>query len=267
MSKKITMKGLYGLGITSVTDFFKLMTKYQLVRDVGVAYINANRLTYDKKSGLIIFDGLREYFRFADSIREHQVIVISDIPTILKEITDLTPLDFDMQRSFEFNFTPIDTKPVIRSIASKTARVTTTFTGYNNLGYHVERVKNTSDIMAAFIGLTTLLNFDLRNRLRRHLNAFFQEKKCNLKPVIACVQQFIADNRDSKLKDEATTFITRFEEQGESYYKAVRATGQSKAIAKQYGVDPYAINYFRRMQNQLQIVDERNKKSNVTVLS
>lgn len=267
MQPTITMRGLFGLGITSVTDFFKLVNKYQVIRDAGIVYINATRMTYDKKATLVIFDGLREYFRFADSIKPNQVIVISDIPTILKEISDLVPLDYDNQRSFEFNFVPVDPKPVIRAVSSKTASVTTRLTGYNNLGYHVERVKNTSDIMAAYIGLTTLLNFDLRSKLRKNLNKFFQEKKCDLRPVINCVTNFVTDNRDSKLKEEAQTFLERFKDQGEAYYKAVRATGQSKVIAKQYGVDPYAINYFRRMQNQLQIVDERNKKSNVTVLS
>lgn len=269
MTKEITAKAFFGLGITSVADFFKLMTKSQVVREKGVGYINANSLDYNKKAALIIFDGLREFFRFSKEIRAHQVVVISDIPTVLKEIKDIVPLDFDNQRSFEFNFMPIDPKVVIRVLNSKTAEVKTTFTKYSNLGYHVERVKNTSDIMAAYIGLTTLLNFNLRHKLRRSLSKFFQEKKCNVKLVTNLVKQFIDEEnaKNSKLKEEAMIFIQRFEDQGQDYHKAVRSNTASKVVAKQYGADPYAINYFRRMQTQLQIVDERNKKSNVTVIA
>jgi hypothetical protein len=264
MTKTITAKAFFGLGITSVTDFFKLMSRYQLIRDNGVAYINANKLVYDKKAGLVIFDGLREFFRFADSIKENQVIVISEIPTVLKEITDITPLDYDLQRSFEFNFNPADPKPVLRAVSSKTARAITRLVSYNNLGYHIERVKSTSDLMAAFISMTTQMPFDIRSKLRRAMNKFFQTKKCDTKLVTSYVKQLVSES-DTKLKDEVNTFIDLFKAQGESYHKAVRLGGQSKVLAKQFGIDPYAINYFRRMQNSLQIVDVRNKKSNVEI--
>lgn len=266
MAKKekpsFTCKIIFGLGVTSVSDFVALMSKYKLVKEKGIQYVNANTTIYPKKAGLVVFSGVRELFRYHKSIRETQVLVVSEIPTVLKEVKDIVPLDYDQQRSFEFNFKEVDPHTVLLALRSKTVRITSEFTSYDNLGYHVERVKNTGDFIASYIALTSNLPFNVRTSIRRLLQKFFQAKKPHADTVISGVKDLC---QDYSVKSEIQRFAELFSEQAEAYHAAINHAGNIASVSKQYEVDQYAVAYLKKMIRSFTIVDERNRKSNVRV--
>lgn len=261
-SNSFTCKCIFGLGITSVAGFVELMSKYKAVKELGIFYANANTVTYNKKAGLVVFDGVREVFRFHKMIRSTQVLVISEIPTVLKELSDVVPLDFDQQRSYEFNFKQVNPQEVLKAMKSKTLTMESKFVGYNNLGYHVERVKSTGDFIASYLALTSSLPFDRRTAVRKTMLKFFQSKK----PKADIVTNGITDIcKDFNLKNEITTFNSLFKKQADAYYAAVNNIGPITTIAKQLNVDQYAVSYLRKMVRSFNIVSERNSKSNVFI--
>lgn len=263
LSSSFTCRIIFGLGITSVTDFIALASKYKPIKEAGYSYVTANSTSYNRKVGLVIFDGVRELFKFHKYIREHQIIVVSEIPTILKEVTEIIPLDFDQQRSFEFNFKEIDIHIVLRALRSKTLKITSNFTSFSNIGYHIERVKNTSELMASYISLTSNLPFDKRTLLRRALLKFFKSKKINKSIVSDSVKDIC---KDFNLKEEVASFIGKFNKEAEIYHQGVNHAGAVSVVAKQLSVDQYTLAYLRKLVRSFDIVDERNRKSNVAIL-
>ncbi len=102
--KKFTCKALLGLGITSPTYLLGVLSRHKIIRSMLIEIVDAATYKYPTKADIVVFASLRELIRFVESIRETQVVVVSDVPTLLREISDVVPLDFDNRRSFEFNF-------------------------------------------------------------------------------------------------------------------------------------------------------------------
>lgn len=263
----ITCKALFGLGITSVTDLIKLCYKYKAIKESGISYYTANTSTFNKKSRIQLFDSLTEFFRFNKYITKDHVVVISDVVTILKEIDHLVPLDYDQNRSFEFNFKTPDVLLIARAIKNKTT-VESKIRSVDNLGYHISRVKNTGPLIAAFIALISNLPFDSRTVLRKALYKFFSAKKANPEIIVDTIDKL---KKSFSIKDEANKFIEEFGKEHKEYYLSVNfminnPKAVAQTVANKFNVDAYTLTYFRKMIRSIDIVNHRNVKSNVEVV-
>lgn len=261
---KFTCKAILGLGITSVTDFVALCNKYKALREAGISYYTPSSVKFNKKDHIQVFDSVKELFRFVGALNSSHVVVISEVPAILKEIRGMIPLDYDQQRSFEFNFKQIDVNVISKVLKSKTQTVESALVSNDNLGYHIDRIKNTSDMTAAFISLTSNLPFDQRTVLRKSMAKFFSAKKPDVKVVTDTIAEIA---KTFKVKDEAKKLIEVFTNEGSKYFTAVNAEGTSiTTIANQHGVDAYTLSYMKKLMRNTTIVNARNAKSNVSVL-
>ena len=257
-------KAILGLGITSVLDFVRLCDKYKTLRESGISYYSATTSKFNKKATLHVFDSVKELFRFVHYLKSNHVVVISDVPAILKEIKGIIPLDYDQQRSFEFNFKKIDPNQISSIVRSKSISITSSLVSNDNLGYHIDRIKNTSDMIAAFITLTSNLPFDQRTVIRKALFKFFKAKKSDYKIVVSVISDIA---KTFKIKEEAKKFNDVFKEEADKYHRAVNAQGTSlTSIANQHGVDAYTLSYMKKLMRNMDIVNNRNSKSNVAVL-
>lgn len=259
-----TCKAILGLGITSVIDFVRLCDKYKVLREAGVTYYSATTLKFNKKADIQVFDSVKELFRFVHYLKPNHVVVLSEVPTILKEVKGLIPLDYDQQRSFEFNFKQIDPNQIIKIVKSKSLSIESSLVSNDNLGYHIDRIRNTSDMIAAFITLTSNLPFDQRTIIRKALFKFFNSKKVDTKIVTTIISDIA---KTFKVKDEAKKFNDVFTEEGSKYHLAVNTQGTSlSTIANQCSVDTYTLSYMKKLMRNMDIVNNRNSKSNVAVL-
>jgi len=259
-----TCKAILGLGITSVLDFVRLCDKYKALREAGVAYYTATSSKFNKKATIQVFDSVKELFRFVGYINKTHVVVISEVPAILKEIKCMVPLDYDQHRSFEFNFKPVDVSYLSKIARSKTGFVESSLVSNDNLGYHIDRIRNTSDLIATFITLTSNLPFDQRTVIRKALFKFFNAKKPDPSIVTSMIIEIA---KTFKVKDEAKKFNEVFVEEASKYHTAVNIQGNSlSTIANQCGVDTYTLSYMKKLMRNMVIVNNRNAKSNLAVL-
>ena len=259
-----TCKAILGLGITSVIDFVRLCDKYKVLREAGVSWYSATTFKFNKKANIHVFDSVKELFRFVHHLKPNHVVVISEVPTILKEVKGIIPLDYDQQRSFEFNFKQIDPNFIAKVLKSKTLSVESSLVSNDNLGYHIDRIRNTSDMIAAFITLTSNLPFDQRTIIRKALFRFFNGKKIDTKIVTTVISDIA---KTFKVKDEAKKFIEVFSNEGFKYHQAVNTQGTSlSTIANQCGVDTYTLSYMKKLIRNMTIVKTRNAEPNGPVL-
>lgn len=255
MSKTFTAKCVFGLGVTSSTDFVRLAARYKPLRDIGIEYINASTQKYPSRAGVVVFEGVRELFRCVAKIKPHQVLVVSEIPSLIKEVADWVALDFDNTRSFEFNFKPVDITAVIRAVRSKTLSVTSSVTTYDNLGYHVDRVSSSDKFIASWLALTSALAFNRRDIIKRGMVRFLGNKRCNPAIVISAVQDAV---KGTTLFDEQVKqFVDLFEANANAYHQAINSELAPAISSKRFGVDQYAITYMKRMLRSTEVTNAR----------
>ena len=260
MANSFICKAIFGLGVTSVADFVRLMSKYKTVKDEGIDYINASSFTLPKNKNLLVFDSVKELFRFNTQIKKNMVIVISDTPVILKEIPDLIPLDYNNDRSFEFNFIEVDPHLVMRMLRNSKQSITSKFVGFDNLGYHVNRIKGTGELINAYLSVTSSMPYDKRSQLREAVVKFFAAKKPNVTVITDSIDKI---GKNYIFSSDIDNFEKQLNLQFKSYHDAVNSPDASAIAAKKFEVEPYAVSYFRKLNNQKVINDERLRKNNV----
>ncbi len=259
MPNTFTAKCILGLGITSVIDFVRLMSKYKAIRDLGIEYVTSNTYAITKGKQLVIFDSVRELFRMHEMIKPNMVVVISDTPVILKEIPDLIPLDYSTERSFEFNFLEIDPHKVMRHMRGKET-VTSRFVNFDNLGYHVNRVRGGGELINAYLAITSSMPYDIRSKLREATVKFFMAKKANVATITDCLDVI---GKKYAFTDDVTKFKASLTKHYKDYYDAVNSGDAAAQAAKKFNIDAYAVSYFRKLLNQKSVNDERLRKNNV----
>ena len=254
-----TCRGLFGLGITSLADFIRLVTKYKAANDAGVDYITATTFALPKNKNLLVFDSVRELIRLHTHIKPQHVIVVSDTPVILKEIKDVTPIDWDNNRSFEFSFKEPDVQLVLKSLRNKQT-ITSKFVSYDNLGYYVNKVKGSGEMLNAYLAVTSSMPFDKRKILRSSLVAFFKAKKPNATVIDNAIAQI---GKSYVFTDDAKNFFKNFKKNYIDYHAAINSGEPSSVAAKKFKLDAFSVAYFKKLLTQDDLNIERYKKHNV----
>ena len=261
MAKSFVCRNLFGLGITSVADFIRLMNKHKLVQEVGIDYVSAASFTFPKKAGLVVFDSIRELIKFNSYLTKDIVAVVSDTPVILKELPEMIPLDYVNNRSFEFSFKEVDPYIVLRALRTKKS-VECDLVSHDNLGYHVNRIRVGGDLINSYISLTGSLPFDARSKVRAALVEYFGDTKPSLKKAIDTINDAC---KDFNFDEEVNTFLDKFEVAAPNYLTAVKSEELPAVSAKKLGLDQYTIAYFRKLLSQKVVNDERIKKNNAQI--
>lgn len=254
-----TCKAVFGLGITSLADFVQLVTKYKAAAESGVDYITATTFSLPKKKNLLVFDSVRELIRLHAHIKPQHTIVVSDTPVILKEIKEVVPLDWDNNRSFEFSFKEPDIQQVLKTLKS-TKTVECSFVGYDNLGYHVNRIKGSGEMLNAYLAVTASMPFDKRKILRTALVDFFRAKKVNFSIIEKAIDQI---GKAYVFNDDAKNFLKNFKKHCVEYHAAISSGDPASVVSKKYNVDQFSIAYFKKLLGQDDLNLERYRKHNV----
>jgi len=260
VAKSFVVRSILGLGITSVTDFVRLMGKYKVARDAGIDYVTAATFTLPKKKNLLVFDSVKQVIRFSPYLKPDMVIVVSDTPVILKEIAGIIPLDYSNERSFEFNFKEIDPHEVLRVLKSNKTRVDCKLVSHDNLGYHVNRIKGTGELLNSYVALTSSMPFDKRSVMREATVKFFTAKKANVTIITDAITKI---GKNYAFGRDIDSFLEKLNKQYKDYFDAVVSKDAAAIAAKKHNVDAYAVSYFRKIMLQKTLNDERIRKHNV----
>ena len=254
-----TCKAVFGLGITSLADFVQLVTKYKAAAESGVDYITATTFSLPKKKNLLVFDSVRELIRLHSHIKSHHVVVVSDTPVILKEINEVVPLDWDNNRSFEFCFKTPDIQLVLKALKSK-QEVECSFVSYDNLGYHVNKIKGSGEMLNSYLSVTSSMPFDKRKILRTALVAFFRAKRVNFSTIDNAISQI---GKAYVFTDDAKNFLKNFKKHCTEYHAAINSGESASLASKKFNVDQFSVAYFKKLLMQDDLNAERYKKHNV----
>jgi TusA-related sulfurtransferase len=255
----IKCKGVFGLGITSLPDFVKYISKYKVVRQSKVGYVTTTTFVLPK-AALIVFSSVKEVIRFHNDINENHVIVVSDTPSLIKDIPNCVALDYNQNRSFEFNFKELDVHPVLSALKSKKQTVECRLVSFDNLGYHVNKIKEGDSFINSYISVTSSLPIEERDKLRGEMITMLTSKNPSVNRVVEYLKKV---NKDHNLV-EARNFCENLIDQYEAYHKALNSNLASAAAAKKYNVNAYGVSYFKRIISSNNTKIERDKRNNVT---
>ena len=260
MANKFVCRGLFGLGITSLNDFVALVSKYKAVKDEGITYINSSSFSIPKKTSLVVFESVREIIRFHSQIKPTMVIVVSDTPVILKDIREIVPLDYSNERSFEFNFKEIDIQTVLRAFKVK-GTVTSSFTSYDNLGYHVDRVKSTDGkLLNAYLSVSSSMPFDIRSIFKQAIIKFLTETKPKQDIVTNAIEKLA---KKYIFPEDVKIFNQIFAAEYKNLHGAINSSDMVANAALKFDIDKYAVSYFRKLVKQSQDNQVRLRSHNV----
>lgn len=252
-------RAAFALGITSLMDFVQLVTKYKAAADAGVAYITASTFSLPKKKDLLIFDSVREVIRMHAHIKPQHTIVVSDTPVLLKEITELVPLDWDNNRSFEFSFKEPNVQLVLRALKSK-QEVECKLVSFDNLGYHVNKARGSGTIISTYVALTSSMPFDKRSVLRTAIVQFFKSKNADFSIIEKSIKQL---SKNFAFDKDADEFLEAFKQSSKKYHAAVNSKDAASVAAKKFGLDAFSLSYFKKFISQDELNHERYRKHNV----
>lgn len=249
-----TLRALFGLGITSPVYASTRLQKYKAVTSLEV--VTAATKTWPSKAKVVIVTGLNVFARFTAKMQPTQVIVVSDIPSLLSCIDGLVPLDYSRKVSYIFNYCEPDFIKVTKAIKQNN-KVDVAYNKVDQLGYVINNLKKSDDTINSLIGLLSNIGFSGRNRIYLALDKFFTQSKPDINIVIEAIDK---EAKDATLETERIKFTSAFCDNADAYHQAYNSGLATANAAQKFEVDSYALSYFKTKLNALEAPKKRLAK-------
>lgn len=239
-----TVKAIFGLGITTPNSARCKLDAYKSVSSVG--YVDSS-CTVWPKDPVVVVAGLNVFARFASKMRRSQVLVVSDVPALLRSVEQIVPLDYTNKVSYLFHYIEPDFSIVTKAMKKETT-VDVVYNSVDQLGFVVNNLRRSDTTINAFIGLLNNIPFTGRGNIYFALEAFFTAETPNIDPFITVLNK---EAKDSSLDMERDRLIQAFCEKADDYHKAYNSKLSAAQAAEKFGVDAYALSYFSSKINGL----------------
>lgn len=250
-------KQIFGLGVTSCADFLTLAYKKLKVPENKVSYVSGVTTVWPSRASLVIVDGIKQLAKFSDYIHNRQVIVVSDVPVLIRTLTFVDALDYDMVQSFAFNFKPVNIQAVRVALSRAGGEVEVRINNTNQLGYVIDSLKKTDALVSLFVATMASVDFTGRGRIYNAFADMCAAPKFVSTKFLASVEQA----RNEFNEAEVNAFVMQFNKSGKNYYDAIRSDLDAKAAGEEYDADPYGVSYFRKKIRSLGIANNRAKRA------
>lgn len=253
MSKTVTCRGLFGLGITSSNHIYTRLNK---AKNIEVAFVTIGEVLKKSKANVVIFDSLKSMLDNLGNIRETQVVVVSDTVVLLQAFPNLVPLDWTNPRSFEFRFV----EPSIQPIVAATKRKKTMefpFVKLDHLGYYIDSFKQDDDTIQRFLRLLMGLPHSTRERIREAIYSYLIGKS-----KFKLIQETLTTYVPEEMSDLAYSFMELFKTQASSYKSAMESKKPPKVLAKEFGIDEYGVSFFKKLIRSQAFISDKKKAIN-----
>lgn len=246
-------KALFGIGITSPYGAYDKLTGMKaLAGKVGV--VTQITKTWPTNKEVVVVNNIGVFAKFQDAIKPSQVVVISDVVTLLSTIPELIPLDYSNVVSYSFNFKEPDYKLVALALRSKKKPITTTVNSLDQLGQVINKYKQSDPTLNVILALLSNLPFKSRGVLMHAFDTFFKNPVPKVKRLIKTVTEAVPEK---SLAPEIEKFSKVFLEKGKSYHEAINSKLSSQQAAEKFALDPYALSFFKKKMQALAPVKVR----------
>lgn len=240
------VRAIFGLGITSPEHALIRLRSYKRLAEQGsVAYVVASTAKWPIKAKVVVVAGANVLAKWIEKIRTEQVLVISEVPALLRSIGNVVPLDFNTKVSYVFNYVEPDFSKVANAVRG-TAYVKLVYNNVDQLGYVVNNLKKADDTINALIGLLSNVPFLGRSKIYQAITAFFTAPTANTDNLIEVLDTQL---KGTTLLDEKNRFIATFCDHAAAYHAAFNSKLASATAAEKYKVDAYALAYFKTKLN------------------
>lgn len=250
-------KQIFGLGVTSCAEFLNLVYKKIKIPENNVAYVSSLTTMWPKRATLVIVDGVKTLTRFAEMVNNKQVLVVSDVPVLIRTLRFIDAIDYDMQQSFCFMFKPVNIQAVRLALSRSGGEVEVRIRNTNQLGYVIDSLKKTDTLVSLLVAAMASIDFEGRGKIYDAFRALCNNDKFNSTKFLATVESIKSDFN----KNEIKAFITQFKKSGKDYYLAIRSDLDTNEAAAEYDVDPYGISFFRKKLRAMDIATNRAKRA------
>ena len=250
-------KQIFGLGVTSCADFLTLAYKKIKIPENSVAYVSQLTTVWPKRATLVIVDGIKQLAKFSEHVHNKQVVVVSDVPVLIRTLQFVDAIDYEMAQSFEFTFKPVNIQAVRVALARAGGEVEVRIRNTNQLGYVIDSLKKTDALVSLFVATMASVDFTGRGRIYNAFVDMCGKDKYAPSKFVAAIEAIKSEFN----ADEVTAFLLQFSKSGKDYWTAIRSDLDPKAAAAEYDVDPYGISYFRNKIRALGIANNRAKRA------
>lgn len=250
-------KQIFGLGVTSCADFLTLVYKKVKIPENNISYVSSLTTMWPKRATLVIVDGIKVMTRFADKINNKQVVVVSDVPVLLRTLKFIDAIDYEMQTSFCFMFKPVNIQAVRTALSRAGGEVEVRIRNTNQLGYVIDSQKKTDPLVSLLVATMASIDFAGRGKIYGAFRDMCAQDKFNSTKFVAAINS----TKSNFNSEEITAFLAQFKKSGKDYYKAIRSDLDTKEAAEEYDVDPYGVAFFRKKIRSLDIATNRAKRS------
>lgn len=249
-------KQIFGLGVTSCADFLTLAYKKIKIKESSVAYVSSIATDWPKRATLVIVDGIKVLARFSDKMHNNQVVVVSDVPVLIRTLRFVDAIDYEMAQSFQFVFKPVNIAAVKTALSRAGGEVEVRIRNTNQLGYVIDSQKKTDALVSLLVAALASVDYEGRGKIYRAFADMCGKPKFDGTKFIAAVEATKSQFNES----EINAFVMQFKKTGKNYYNALRSDLDAKEAAAEYDVDPYGVGYFRKKLRALDIASKRASK-------
>ena len=250
-------KQVFGLGVTSCADFLTLAYKKIKIPENNVAYVSSLSTVWPKRATLVIVDGIKQLAKFSEHVHNKQVVVVSDVPVLIRTVQFIDAIDYEMGQSFEFNFKKPNVQAVRIALARAGGEVEVRIRNTNQLGYVIDKLKKTDALVSLFVATMASVDFAGRGRIYAAFIDMCGKSKFAPSKFIASVEAIKSEFN----ADEVKALLLQFNKSGKDYYLAIKSELDAKQAAAKYDVDPYGISYFRSKIRAMGIAANRAKRA------
>lgn len=246
-------KKLFGLGVTSCADFLNLAYRIKTLSEKDIAYVSSTTSVWPRKATLVVVDGIKQLVKFAEVVNSKQVVVVSDVPVLIRSLSFVEALDYEMEVSFCFNFRPVNIKAVRLALVKTDGEVEVRIRSLNQLGYVIDSLKKTDAMVSLFVATMASVDFTGRGKINNAFVDMCNAAKYDPTKLIASIEAI----KNEYNANEVAAFVLQFKKSGKDYYEAIRSDLDAKAAAIKHDIDPYGVSYFRKKIRALGIANKR----------
>ena len=246
-------KQIFGLGVTSCADFLTLVYKKVKIKESSIGYVSSIATEWPKRATLVIVDGIKALARFSDKVHNKQVVVVSDVPVLIRTLRFVDAIDYEMAQSFQFVFKPVNIQAVRIALARAGGEVEVRIRNTNQLGYVIDSQKKTDALVSLLVAALASIDYAGRGRIYKVFADMCSKPKFDGSKFI----EVVVSSKGQFNEAEINAFVMQFKKTGKNYYLAIRSDKDAKEAAAEYDVDPYGVGYFRKKLRAMDIATSR----------
>lgn len=238
---------LFLCGSKSATHIFDTIRVSKKFSGYHVGLVTPNMQSIEDFD-IVVCTGLVALFNVVDYLCEDTVVVVCDGPIQLATLVDGIPLDYVVQRSYQFVYQPVDYQKLLSAVKSPKG-ATLTVTSFDYLGLVTADTASDSKFLTALNNVQSAFDVQSREKLRRLLVGYLITNDHEGKDIT----QFLhTECRSQTHRAHAKELLAALKADGPMFRKAFTMMAKNKklqaaSVAKKVNLTVFEVRYMARM--------------------